>query len=116
MLTIGNEQVLAIDADAHVIESDATFAYLRPEEEKHRPLLVGSEKAASRQYWVLDDKIIGFRFPNLTARQLDELSQQTGRDMNTTPAARELARVEQRLEHMDARPGSTLRSCTTRCG
>ncbi len=101
MFTIGNERVLVIDSDAHVIESDATFSYLAPEDEKYRPLLVGSEKAPTQQYWVLNDKIIGFRFPSLSAQQLDELSQQTGRDMNTTAEARELGRVEQRLKHMD---------------
>src|SRR5579862_3531585 len=101
MLTIGNEQVLAIDTDAHVIESEDTFSYLRPEEEKYRPLLVGSEKSPGQQYWLLNEKVIGFRFPSLTARELDELSQKTGRDMNTTAEARELARVEQRLAHMD---------------
>lgn len=101
MLTIGGEQVLVIDSDAHVIESENTWSYLEPAEEKYRPLLVGSDQDPERQYWVLDDKVIGFRFPSLTAQQLDQLSQQTGRDMRTTPGSRDLGQVDLRLEHMD---------------
>ncbi len=101
MLTIGGEQVLAIDSDAHVIESENTWGYLEPSEEKYRPLLMRSDEDPTHQYWVLDDKIIGFRFPNLTAQELDALSEQTGRDMNTTAESRELGKVELRLQHMD---------------
>lgn len=101
MLTIGGEQVLVIDSDAHVIESENTWSYLEPSEQKYRPLLVGSEQDPERQYWVLDDKVIGFRFPSLTAQQLDQLSQQTGRDMRTAPGSRDLGQVDLRLEHMD---------------
>jgi predicted TIM-barrel fold metal-dependent hydrolase len=101
VLTIGGEQVLAIDSDAHVIESENTWAYLQPGEEKYRPRLVGSDDGNVQQYWVLEDRIVGFRFPNLSAQELDALSQRTGRDMNTTPEARELAKVDLRLQHMD---------------
>jgi len=101
VLTIGGEKVLAIDSDAHVIESEQTWSHLQPDEDKHRPLLVGSDKNPSQQYWVLHNKIVGFRFPSLTAQELDALSQQTGRDMNTTPEARELAKIDARLQHMD---------------
>ena len=101
MLTIDGEQVLAIDSDAHVIESEDTWSYLRPSEERFRPILVGSEKRPEQQYWLLHDKVVGFRFPSLTAQQLEELSQRTGRDMNTKAETRELAKVDLRLEHMD---------------
>src|SRR5262245_31028497 len=101
MLTVGGEKVLAIDADAHVIESELTWSHLQPDEQQYRPLLVGSDQNPQQQYWVLQNKIVGFRFPSFTARELDEMSQQTGRDMNTTPEARELAKIETRLQHMD---------------
>jgi predicted TIM-barrel fold metal-dependent hydrolase len=101
MLTIGGEPVLAIDADAHVIESEQTWAYLQPDEVQWRPLLVGSAANPTQQYWVIQEKIRGFRFPNLAAQALDELSQQTGRDLRTDQASREVARVELRLRHMD---------------
>src|SRR5262249_13274365 len=43
VLTIGGEPTLAIDSDAHVIESEKTWSYLEPSEEQWRPVLVGSE-------------------------------------------------------------------------
>jgi predicted TIM-barrel fold metal-dependent hydrolase len=101
MLTIGGERVLAIDADAHVIESEQTWSYLDPSEESFRPILVGSEKRPDQQYWLLHDKVVGFRFVTKTARELEDLSQKTGRDMNTSPEARELGRVDLRIEHME---------------
>ena len=101
MLPINGEQVLAIDSDSHVMETEHTWSYLEPSEERFRPILVGSEKQPGQQYWVLHDKVVGFRFPNRSARELEELSERTGRDMNTAPEARELARVDLRLEHMD---------------
>jgi len=101
MLTINGEQVLAIDSDAHAIESEETWSYLEPSEERFRPRLVGDDKHPDQQYWVLHDKVVGFRFPSLTAKELEQLSMRTGRDMNTSPEARELARVDLRLEHMD---------------
>lgn len=101
MLRINEEEVLTIDADAHVIETEETWSYMAPSEERFRPILLGSEKTPEQQYWVLNEKIIGFRFPSFTARQLEELSERTGRDMNTTPEARGLARVDLRLKHMD---------------
>ena len=101
MLTIDGEQVLAIDSDAHVIESEHTWSYLEPSEERFRPRLVGSEKHPDQQYWILDDKVVGFRFPSLTAQELETLSQRTGRDMNTSPETRELARADLRVQHLD---------------
>src|SRR5205085_3272582 len=101
MLTIGGEPVLAIDSDAHVIESEKTWSYLEPAEEKWRPILVGSERNPAQQYWVVQDKIRGFRFPNLAAQALAELSDRTGRDMNTDPGAREMASADLRVQRMD---------------
>jgi predicted TIM-barrel fold metal-dependent hydrolase len=101
MLTIGGERVLAIDSDAHVIESDKTWSYLEPAERQWRPILVGSPENPIRQYWMVQDKIRGLRFPNMTAAALEQLSGETGRDMNTDPGAREMARVDLRLQHMD---------------
>lgn len=101
MLTIGGEQVLAIDSDAHVIESEDTWSYLEGSDEKYRPLLVGSEQNPGQQYWLLEDKVIGFRFPSFTAQELDELSRETGRDMRTAAEARDLSQVDLRLQHMD---------------
>src|SRR5690349_2718210 len=101
MLTIGGEPVLTIDSDAHVIESEKTWSYMAPSEERWRPRLFSTEGDATRQYWVIEDKIRGFRFPNFAAQALDELSQQTGRDLHTDQGAREMASADLRLRHMD---------------
>jgi uncharacterized protein len=100
MLTIGGEPVLAIDSDAHVIESEKTWSYMEPAEQHFRPTLVGAANDPVRQYWVIQDKIRGFRFPNLAARALETLSEQKGRDMNTSQEAREMASADFRLHHM----------------
>jgi hypothetical protein len=39
---IGGEQVVAIESNAHVIESEPTWAYLCPEGENYRPPPIGS--------------------------------------------------------------------------
>ena len=90
-----------IDADAHVIETERTWDYLEPSEQQFRPLLFSSPHDPATQYWVIEGKIRGFRFPTLTEQQLRELSQRAGRDMETPQAARELNDVELRLGHMD---------------
>ncbi|HLY67703.1 MAG TPA: amidohydrolase family protein [Chloroflexota bacterium] len=101
MLNIGGEQVLTIDSDAHVIETEETWLYLEPAEQKYRPRLVGSPDNEREQYWVLEDKVIGFRFPNLTAAELETLSKQVGRELTTPADSRDMSRVDRRLEHMD---------------
>ncbi len=90
-----------IDADAHVIETERTWDYLEPSEQQFRPLLFASPDNPKQQYWVIEDKIRGFRFPTLTEQQLREMSQQAGRDMETPQASRELDDVALRLQHLD---------------
>src|SRR4030095_6350114 len=90
-----------VDADAHVIETEHTWDYLEPSEKKFRPRLFYTPADETRQYWVIDDKIRGFRFPTLSERQLREFAQRAGRNFETPQAARELDDVELRLKHMD---------------
>ena len=90
-----------IDADAHVIETERTWDYMEPSEQKFRPQLLSSPNDPTRQYWVIEDKIRGFRFPTLTEQQLRDMSQRSGRNVETPQAARELDDVGLRLKHMD---------------
>jgi predicted TIM-barrel fold metal-dependent hydrolase len=90
-----------IDDDAHVIETERTWDYLDPSERKFRPKLFSTSEDATRQYWVIDDKIAGFRFPTLSERELHEFAQRAGRSFETPQAARELDDVDVRLKHMD---------------
>ena len=90
-----------IDADAHVLETENTWDYLEPSEQKYRPILFYSPDDPDRQYWVIEDKIRGFRFPTLSEQQLQEISQRSGRNVATPQAARELDDIELRLTHLD---------------
>jgi hypothetical protein len=90
-----------IDADAHVIETERTWDYLDESDKKYRPKLFSTPDDAARQYWVIDDKIAGFRFLTLSEQELRDFAQRAGRDFATPQAARELDDVNLRLKHMD---------------
>src|SRR5438552_11797914 len=91
--------MLTIDADAHVLETEHTWDYLEPSEEKYRPIVVGPD--GSRQQWLIDGQIRGFKFQPLAEAQLAEMSARAGRNLQTPLAAREMQDVELRLHHMD---------------
>lgn len=90
-----------IDADAHVIETERTWDYLDPSERRHRPLLVRPSGGDQREYWVVDGRIAGFRFPTLSEQQLREAGRVAGKNLSTPQAAREVDDVALRLAHMD---------------
>ena len=90
-----------VDADSHVIETARTWEYLEPSEQKYRPLLYSSPDNPTRQYWMMDGKICGLRFPTLSEQDLKTKSEKTGRHMETPQEARELDDVKLRLKHLD---------------
>ena len=91
----------AIDADAHVVETDHTWDYMDPSDEKYRPKLFGPEDDSARRQWVIDGKMCGLRLATLSEQQLRTLSDRTGRDLMTAAGAREVDDVGLRLAHMD---------------
>jgi hypothetical protein len=99
-----------IDADTHVIETERTWDFLEPSGQKFRPRLFSSSDQPDQGYWVIDDKIRGFRFPTFTQQQLREMSDVSGRNMEPPQAARELDDVDFQLRHTKAkRPSATGR-------
>lgn len=90
-----------IDADAHVVETERTWDYLEPGEEKYRPKLFAAADDPRRQYWVINGRIGGFRFPTMTEKDLAAQSEKTGRLVNAAQAAREMDDVALRLQGMD---------------
>lgn len=94
---------LVIDADAHVVECARTWEFMDPSERKYRPMpLETREEAGVRlQFWVIDGKVRGFRFPAFSAEELAKRSEQVGRRFADAQEARELGNVDLRLEHMD---------------
>jgi predicted TIM-barrel fold metal-dependent hydrolase len=94
-------KVAVIDADAHVVESAQTWEYLDPEDRKHRPVPLEVQGDTPLQYWLVDGKVRGFRFPAYSTAQLEGLSQLAGRTMTTPKEASEMTNVALRLQHMD---------------
>jgi predicted TIM-barrel fold metal-dependent hydrolase len=94
---------LVIDADAHVVECARTWDFMDPSEQRYRPIpLETREQAGVRlQFWVIDGKVKGFRFPAFSGEQLEKISRQVGRRFADDDQARELGNVDLRLEHMD---------------
>ena len=90
-----------IDADAHVIETNHTWDYLEPGEEKYRPLLYTSPDNPMQDFWVIGGKVRGFRFPTLTEQQQAEAGRVFGINISTPQEAREMDDIELRLKHMD---------------
>ena len=90
-----------IDADAHVCETERTWDYLEPAEQKYRPILYTSPSAPTKEFWVIEERIRGLRFPTLSEQQLLTMSETAGRRMDTPREARELDDVQLRLSEMD---------------
>jgi uncharacterized protein len=91
----------AIDADAHVVESEHTWDYMDAADQRYRPRLVGGEGESGRQHWMVEGKIRGLARNVLTARQFAEVSARAGRLMDTPQETREMENVEARVRHMD---------------
>ena len=94
---------LVIDADAHVVECARTWDFMDPSERQYRPMpLETREEAVVRlQFWVIDGKVKGFRFPAFSAEELAKRQQQVGRKFADAQESRELGNVDMRVEHMD---------------
>src|SRR5919206_456349 len=95
-------KVAVIDADAHVVEAAQTWEYMDPEDSKYRPVPVEVPGDTRLQYWLIDGKVRGFRFPAYTTTQLEELSRLAGRTMTTTREASEMTNVSLRLRRIEA--------------
>ncbi len=92
-----------IDADAHVVESSHTWDFMDPSERQYRPVPLETREEAGMklQFWLIDGRVRGFRFPAFSAAELEKRSRQVGRRFADDQESRELGNVELRLEHMD---------------
>jgi predicted TIM-barrel fold metal-dependent hydrolase len=92
-----------IDADAHVVESAHTWDYMDASEQKYRPVsLEGREEAGVKlQFWLIDGKVRGLRFPAFSAAELERLAERTGRRFEDNQESREMGNVDLRLDYMD---------------
>jgi uncharacterized protein len=93
-----------IDSDAHVIETDHTWDFLEPEEEKYRPKLYSTPDNPGQSVWVAGGairKIVGFRFQTLTEKEVIERQEATGRRFATNQDSKDMSDVKLRLDAMD---------------
>ena len=88
-----------IDADAHVIETEQTWDYLEPAEQKYRPLPL--PPGSGVRAWLIDGRLAGLRQQPLTEGDLAKRSQMIGRNVATPKESREMHDVELRLQEMD---------------
>ena len=91
----------AIDADAHVIESEQTWDYLDEADQQFRPFLFTNPERPASRYWVIDGRIAGLRPASPVERELKAMSERAGRDLVTAEEARSLDDISLRLGHMD---------------
>ena len=89
-----------IDSDAHVVETERTWEFMDPEDEKYRPVLAAHPTDPHFQWWIINGQARGFRFITLTEEEMAERSREQGRDLVTPIGSRE-DDVERRLRHMD---------------
>ena len=91
-----------IDADAHVVETEATWNYMDPEEAAFRPIIAIDRMApdTGAQYWVIDGKVRGFPRSAVTG-DLAAASARAHRNMEAPDEARNMEDIEVRLKHMD---------------
>jgi len=90
-----------IDSDAHVVESERTWDYMDKSDQKYRPAIVKPGGESKAEYWLIDGKIRGLVRQVMTAQEMDEVAQRTGRVMNTPTETRLMENVAARVKHMD---------------
>lgn len=49
--------MLVTDSDAHMVETERTWASWTPEEERFRPRIVQDLNAPTRQHWVIEREV-----------------------------------------------------------
>ena len=90
--------MLVIDADTHVVETEHTWDYLDPDEQKYRPVVVQSQSDDGTKYWLIDGKIRGRASGPVAAQGL---SPNVMRNMVTDDAKRFMEDIPGRIAHMD---------------
>jgi len=90
-----------IDSDAHVVESEHTWDFMDAADRKYRPVIVKPRGDGSAEYWFIDGKIRGLVRAVMTAQEMDDVANRTGRVMNTPRETREMENVAARLRHLD---------------
>ena len=99
-MSVTETKTLVIDADAHVIETERTWDYLEPADQRFRPQIVQSTTNPDTRYWLIDGKIAGLRTAAASDEQFDRNSRRSLRDVSVDAAARKMEDIDLRLAHM----------------
>ena len=99
-MTATQTKTVVIDADAHVIETERTWDYLEPSEEKFRPQIIQSASDPNVRYWLIDGKIAGLRTAATSDEQFAKNSTTALRNISVDAAARKMEDIGLRLDHM----------------
>ena len=97
---------LVIDADAHVVECARTWEFMDPSEQRYRPIPLETreETGVRLQFWLIDGKVRGFRFPAFSAEELARRAAQVGRTFAESQEARELLPLTRPSTYQRLRP------------
>src|SRR5438552_5424528 len=90
-----------IDSDSHVVETEHTWDFMDRADQKYRPLIVRPRGDGGGEYWFVYGKIRGLVRMGMTAQQLAEVSERTGRVMDSPLETREMENVTARLQHIE---------------
>lgn len=99
-MTVTETKTLVIDADAHVVETERTWDYLEPAEQKFRPEIIESTAPSAARYWLIDGKIAGLRTAAASDAQFAATTSRVHRNVAVDAAARKMEDIDGRLAHM----------------
>ena len=99
--TQGAARFPTIDADAHVIETERTWAYMDASDDQFRPALRAPSQADGRPRWMVDGQQRGFGAPTRPAGQMEQRQRVSGRTIVAPEESAQMVNIETRLQHMD---------------
>src|SRR5437899_10616952 len=90
-----------IDSDAHVVETEHTWDFMEASDQKYRPLIVRPRGEGGTEYWFIDGKIRGLVRIVMTATEMDDGADRTGRATMTPPETGAMESAPAPLHHME---------------
>ena len=91
-----------IDADAHVIESDLTWDYLEPAEQKFRSKMIQDPQRPHLKRWKVNGSVGPYVLAAVEAPDgIGTTAGKSNRNVETPAEARQLRDISARLTHMD---------------
>jgi predicted TIM-barrel fold metal-dependent hydrolase len=92
-----------IDTDGHVVETEHTYDFMEPGDEKYRPYIATEKnaKGSPREQWVIDGRMVRGVRSTLAQRAQEKLYESTGRMVTTPDGAVDGEDIPARLRHMD---------------